>query len=198
MLDYTLNGHQPERMGNHHEAAVPHGAYPCQGEDRWCTIACLTDAHWQALCQVMGQPAWCQEARFATLQGRKAHEEDLEAHLRAWTQGWQAETLMHTLQQAGVPAGVVHTNQGLTEDPQLQHRGHFVYMQHVEMGHHAVQRSEFRLSAAAAEHRWPSPLIGEHTIQVCQEILGMADAEMQALLAEGVLEDSTPWEGGAA
>lgn len=196
MLDYALNGREPERMGNRHVAAAPHGAFPCQGEDRWCTIACMTDAHWQSLCQVMGQPAWAQGERLATLQGRKAHEEMLEAHLTAWTQQWEAEALMHRLQQAGVPAGVVNTNQGVLEDAQLQHRGHFVYLQHPEVGRHPVQRSEFRLSRAAAEHRWASPVMGQHTVEVCQNILGMADDEINALLAAGVLEDSTPLEEG--
>jgi len=105
---------------------------------------------------------------------------------------------MHALQQAGVPAGVVHTNRGVIEDAQLQHRGHFVYLDHPGVGRHPVQRSEFRLSQAAAEHRWAAPLIGQHTAQVCKEILGMSEDEIATLLAEGVLEDSTPPQGGAA
>jgi benzylsuccinate CoA-transferase BbsF subunit len=105
---------------------------------------------------------------------------------------------MHALQQAGVPAGVVHTNQGVLEDAQLQHRGHFVYFDHPGVGRHPVQRSEFRLSRAPAEHRWAAPLIGQHTVQVCKEILGMSEDEIASLMAEGVLEDSILPEGGAA
>ena len=194
MLDYVNNGQEYQRMGNRHPAVAPHGAFPCQGEDRWCTIACTTDAEWQALCQVMGRPAWAQEERFATMRGRKAHEEELEARLSEWTRQWDAVLLMQTLQQAGVPAGVVQTNQGVLEDPQLQHRGHFVYMEHAEVGRHPVQRSEFRLSQAPAEHRWPAPRIGQHTVQVCSEILGMSADEIQALIAEDVLETGGPEE----
>jgi benzylsuccinate CoA-transferase BbsF subunit len=145
----------------------------------------------------MGYPAWTQDDLFATLLGRKAHEDELDARLGGWTQGWEAEALMRTLQQAGVPAGVVHTNQGVIEDAQLKHRGHFVYLDHPAVGRHPVQRSEFRLSQAAAEHRWAAPLIGQHTAQVCKEILGMSEDEIATLLAEGVLEDSAPHEGGA-
>jgi crotonobetainyl-CoA:carnitine CoA-transferase CaiB-like acyl-CoA transferase len=197
MLDCAMHGREPERAGNRHPAAAPHAAYPCQGEDRWCTIACLTDAHWQALCQVMGQPTWAQEARFATLLGRKAHEEALDDLLAHWTRNWEATALMQTLQQAGVPAGVVQTNQGVIEDPQLGYRGHFVYMEHVEMGRHPVQRSEFRLSRAPAEHHWPAPLLGQHTVQVCKDILQMSEDDICALLAEGVLQDSSPVDSPA-
>lgn len=191
MLDYAIHEREPERTGNRHPAAAPHGAYPCQGDDRWCTIACTTEAHWQALRQAMGQPAWAQDERFATLGGRKTHEDELEAHLAQWTQEWQAHALMQMLQQAGVPAGVVQTNKDLFEDPQLAHRGHFVFFEHPGVGRHPVQRSEFRLSRAPAEHRWPAPLLGQHTAQVCTDILGMSDDEIAALMQEGVLEDSS-------
>jgi crotonobetainyl-CoA:carnitine CoA-transferase CaiB-like acyl-CoA transferase len=158
----------------------------------------MTDAEWQALCQVMGQPAWAQEARFATMLSRKAHEDELDARLAAWTSTWDATTLMHTLQQAGVPAGVVHANRDLLADAQLQHRGHFVYMEHPEVGRHPVQRSEFRLSRATAEHRWPAPNIGQHTVQVCKDILGMSDDEITALIEDDVLEVGLPEEPSAS
>ena len=55
--------------------------------------------------------------------------------------------LMQRCRAPGIPAGVVHSNQGVIEDPQLEHRGHFVYYEHPELGRHPVQRSEFRLLA---------------------------------------------------
>lgn len=188
LLDCANNGREPVRMGNRHPAAAPHGAFPCQGEDRWCTIACTTDAEWQALCRVMGTPSWTRDERFATVLGRKAHEDELEHRVGEWTRGRDAHALMHTLQKAGVPAGVVQVNQEVVEDPQLGHRGHFVFMEHPELGRHPVQRSEFRLSRAAAEHRWPAPNIGQHTVQVCEEFLGMSRDEIDALIAEDALE----------
>jgi crotonobetainyl-CoA:carnitine CoA-transferase CaiB-like acyl-CoA transferase len=192
VVEWAMMGRETERCGNRHPSAVPHGVYPCRGDDRWCTIACLSEAHWHALCGVMGHPAWSQEARFATLLARKAHEDALDGLIAEWTQDWDAHDLMHTLQAAGVPAGVVQTNRDVIEDPQLAHRGHFVYLDHPEVGRHPVQRSEFHLSAAAPEHRSPAPLLGQHTAQVCRDILGMSDADIAALMQEGVLEDDTP------
>ena len=95
---------------------------------------------------------------------------------------------MQMLQAAGVPAGVVQINQEVLEDPQLAHRGHFIYMDHTGVGRHPVQRSEFRLSDAQAEHNWPSPRLGQHTIQVCKEILGMSADEITTLIAADILE----------
>jgi len=188
LLDCAITGREPGRMGNRHPAAAPHGAYPCRGEDRWCTIACHSDVDWEAFCRVLGYPAWTQEERFATLLQRKSHEDELDALVGQWTQAWDAYDLMQRLQQVGVPAGVVQTSQDLFEDPQLRHRGHFVMLDHPEMGRHPIQRSEFRLSRAQAQFRSPAPLLGQHTVQVCKEILRMSDEEIAALTEAGVLE----------
>ena len=188
LLDRANNGREGSRTANRHESAAPHGAFPCKGEDRWVTITCMTDAHWLALAQVLGDPAWMRDERFATLLARKRNEDELERLLSETTRGWEAEALMRALQDAGVPAGVVQSNKDVVGDPQLEHRGHFVYYEKPDIGRHPVQRSEFRLSRAAALRNWPSPLIGEHTREVCRDILGMDDAEVEALIAEGVLE----------
>ena len=99
---------------------------------------------------------------------------------------------MRALQAAGVPAGIVNANKDMIEDPQLDHRGHFVYYDKPPLGRHPVQRSEFRLSQAPAACNWPTPLIGEHSRKVCREFLGMSDAEIEPLIAEGVLEVPEP------
>ena len=51
-----------------------------------------------------------------------------------------------------------------------------------------VQRSEFRLSRAEGVHPWPEPDIGTHTVEICTDILGMSREEIDALVAEEVLE----------
>jgi benzylsuccinate CoA-transferase BbsF subunit len=192
LLERLNNGREAGRTGNRHEAAAPHGAFPCRGDDRWITITCMTDAHWLGLQQVLGEPQWMRAERFATLVGRKRDEDELEARLADATREWDAEKLVQALQAAQVPAGLVHSNQGMLEDPQLAFRGHFVHYDKAEIGHHAVQRSEFRLSRAPAARHWPTPFIGEHTRLVCRDFLGMSEAEIEPLIEQGVLEVPSP------
>ena len=188
VLDAANNGRDHKRVGNRHPSVAPHAVYQCQGDNRWCTIACMTEEEWQSLCQIMGHPEWTRDERFATMLGRKTHEDDLDAHIVAWTQDQNEFDLMKTLQAAGVPAGVVSTNEDVINDPQFAHRGYFVYMNHPHVGRHPVQRSEFRLSKTEAEFKWPAPNMGQHTVQVCREILGMGDEEIHRLIEENVLE----------
>ena len=85
---------------------------------------------------------WASQERFATLSGRKAEEDELDQKLGDWTKNWDPRELMDTLQQVGVPAGMLNNSKDLFEDPQLTHRGHFRFLDHPELGVYATDRSE--------------------------------------------------------
>ena len=197
VLDYTVNGREMERKGNRSDYAAPHGTFPCRehppgpdhpGDEAWIAIACFDDAEWQALRLAMGEPAWAQDACFSTLRSRKEHEDELEEGIASWTQSREAPELMRTLQAAGVPAGVVNSTADLFADPQLRARGHWVQMEHPEIGVHSFDAAEIQLSETPATYRSPSPLLGQHTEHVLTELLGMTTREVAALSEEGVLQ----------
>ncbi|MFH0880831.1 MAG: CoA transferase, partial [Lentisphaerota bacterium] len=94
ILDLTVNGREQTRMGNRHPLAAPHAAYQCQGEDRWVDIAVFTDEEWQAFKRVLGEPEWTKEPRFATLTGRKEHEDELNGLVQQWTLNYSPEEVM--------------------------------------------------------------------------------------------------------
>ncbi|HZU05428.1 MAG TPA: CoA transferase [Chloroflexota bacterium] len=187
LLDYTANGHLAERCGNRSEYAAPQGAFPCRGEDAWCTISVTSDAEWVALRRAMGDPPWAADPRFDTLLGRKAHEDELEARLAEWTRERTPQEVMETLQAAGVPAAVVNTMADLYSDPQLTHRGFWWPLPHPELGVFCYESSGFVLSDTPAQPARPSPCLGEHNRYVFCELLGLSEAEYTALLERKVI-----------
>ena len=94
---------------------------------------------------------------------------------------------MQACQAAGVAAGAVRDCRDLFDDPQEAHRGHFVFMDHPEMGRYASDANCFQLSETAPEYR-RAPLLGEHTEYVMRELLGMPESEYRALSDDGVFE----------
>ena len=188
MLDYFVNHRVADRMGNHCPYAVPHNAYRCRGQDRWCTIAVFSDEEWQSFCQVIGNPLWSREPKFATFLSREENEDELDKLIEEWTITHTAEEVMALMQKEGVAAGIVETIQDLYEDPQLKHRNHFWVINHREMGPFSYFGQACKLSRTPAQPRMPSPCLGEHTEHVCREILGMPEPEFDQLLIEGVFE----------
>ncbi len=185
ILDYTVNGREGERRGNHSGHAAPHNAYRCQGDDRWCAISVRSDAEWQALCDAIGRSELARDARFDTLLKRMQHSAALDAVITEWTQSRDARQVMETLQAAGVPAGVVATGRDLHEDPQLGHRKHFITTDHSRMGPYPVDAAAFRISGIEPGVR-PAPLLGEHNEFVARDLLKMSEGEYQELMNAGV------------
>ena len=186
LLDFLANSHEPTRMGNQCPEAAPHAAYRCRGDDRWCVIAVQTEEQWQRFGDVVGLP-WCHDPKFSSLAGRKKNEAELDSLVTRWTEQRDAGEVMRILQDAGIPAGVVNTPEDLLNDPQLGHRGFFVQREHPEVGMLHYQGSPVIMSEAAARVE-RSPLLGEHTEQVCKEILNLSDEEYIELLRDGVFE----------
>jgi|TARA_Y100000310_G_scaffold107719_1_gene106144 benzylsuccinate CoA-transferase BbsF subunit len=129
LLDYFANDSAARPMGNRlpYDAVAPHDCYPCAGaasdaveDERWVAIACMTDAHWQALKHVMGDPEWADEPAFGTAEGRVVGLTRLNAAVADWTRNLDASDVMTRCQRAGIPAGVVQTGADMAEyDPQL-------------------------------------------------------------------------------
>ena len=188
VLDYITSGRIASKCGNNHAFAVPHGAFQCIGDDRWCTIAVFTDDEWKAFCKVLGDPEWAHNSKFSNFLERKKHEDELNLLITEWTKQHTAEQVMHLMQAAGVPAGVVLSPDNLLDDPQWKHRNFFWYLDHPELGNYPHFGESFQLSRTPVAGRMPAPCFGQHTEKVCTEVIHMSDTEFAELLGEGVFE----------
>lgn len=159
-----------------------------ESSDCWIAIAVRDDADWAALCRVIGRESWAADAAMCGSERRRARAPAIERAISDWTGGRTAREAMAALQQAGVPAGVVQTCEDLFADPQLLHRGHWWTMAHAEIGPHAYDAPAWKLSRTPAEPRRAGPALGQHTYEVCRDILGMSNEEIAHLSAEGVFE----------
>ncbi len=187
LLEAGASGQAIGRIGNRDRSAAPHGVFPCRGNDEWCAISVWSDQEWQRLVAAMGSPPWALDPALATFGGRKAREDELERWVSEWTVVFTPEDLADRLQEAGVHAAPVNDMADLFTDPQLVHRGQWWPVDHAEMGHHHHKAPPFLLSDTPAELRLPAPCLGEHTEHVLREIVGLSQAEIDALAAKGGL-----------
>ena len=187
LLEWQINKHLPSRNGNRVPYAAPHGVFRCKGDDRWCAIAVFTDDEWKMVCQVLGNPPWTKDPRFATLQSRKDNEDELERLIAEWTEKHSAEEVMQMMQAAGVAAGVVQDARDILNDPQLKERGFPLPLKHPVLGVFSHPTPGYSLSKTKAKIR-TSPCFGEHTEYVYCQIIGGSDEEFVELVQQGVLE----------
>jgi benzylsuccinate CoA-transferase BbsF subunit len=183
------------RLGTAHLWQAPHNVYPCQGADRWITIAVATDNEWQRLCTAMGTPAWAADARFDTVLGRWQHRQEIDTHLHQWTATHDAQDLMHRLQAHGVPAGAVLTARDLVASPHLRERAYLEVFTNNNAPHAGPRVYAGRPFRKRPEPPIPLRLVsalGQHNRQILQEVAGLSASDMQQLIDAGVLATQPP------
>ena len=174
------------RGGNADPDMAPQGVYACAGDDRWLALTVTDDDCWQRLLQVPGCPDELQDSRFATAAARRSHHIELDALLQSWTQDLDADALMQALQARDIPAGTVRgTAEGLHE-PHLQARNWFQTHHHAELGTHRYNGFLWRFADAPPVSTLAPPRLGEHSRELLAEKLGLSEAEIDQLWAEGV------------
>ena len=188
LLDLTANGRVQQRSGNDHAQCAPHGVFPCRGDDAWIAIAVRDDAAWARLRTVLGSPDWAMDERWNSADARLTGSMRLTQLMALATETWDATDLMEALQAQGVSAGVVQTAADVVDrDPQLAHRGHWVTLDHPEMGEALYNAPPFRSSRITIGLQGPAPMLGQHTREVLRELMDVGDAEYEQLQTEQVL-----------
>lgn len=177
--EQTGSGGKP---GNRSPQRAPLGAYPARGVDQWVAIAVRSDAEWAALAEAAG----ITDPRFATHAGRKAHEDDLDAALSAWTRGQDKRVLADRLAAIGIPAEPVNDGRDVFTDRELIERGHYHPVTHSKLGDTEIPGPPLRFSDSAIRVG-PPPNLGEHNHAVFVDLLGMSEAEVRDLTDAGAL-----------
>jgi crotonobetainyl-CoA:carnitine CoA-transferase CaiB-like acyl-CoA transferase len=178
--------------GNRSEQGAPWGAYPCAGEQQWCVITVQSDAEWKQLCAAMGDAALAADARFAAAAGRIKAQDELDAKLTAWTKTLGKREIAALLQQHRVACGPMLTGTDQLDDPHYQAWNYARWIDQPGLGRMALEGPAFAATGMSDVIVRPCPELGEHTREIARTLLGFSEAQIEALIAEGALEDPPP------
>lgn len=181
LLDYTVNGRVPQLVGNADLQMSPHGVFRAAGDDEWVAIAVRHNDDWRALCAALGRPELADDAQYADAESRRADAEQLHAVITEWTAQRSAFETERILQSLNIPAHVVQTSEMAFADPQLEHRSHFVRLEHPVHGEAVVEAAKGYLSETPAQYRTSAPTIGRDNDEVLRNILGYSDERIAEL-----------------
>jgi crotonobetainyl-CoA:carnitine CoA-transferase CaiB-like acyl-CoA transferase len=170
-------------------AAAPWGLYPCAGDDEWCVVTVRDDDDWRRLREALQDPAWAADGALATAGGRVAQRREIDAQLSSWTRARAPREIAAALQRAGVPAGFMQRPEEYEDDPQFQARDFLRMFEQPGLGPRPVEHAPFRSESIPPPENRPAPEPGEHTREICAELLGLDDGAVDELLAAGAIEE---------
>src|SRR5260370_31970128 len=93
ILEYTMNGREPERTGNPDPGMAPPEIFKWldrpqkvmdQVVDQFVSIVAADDEDWKHLARAIGRPELANDAKFGTFDARKQNEDELEAIIEQW------------------------------------------------------------------------------------------------------------------
>jgi formyl-CoA transferase len=184
--NYFVSGRPPKRMGNAHANLVPYQVFPCADGD--IVIAAGNDNQFQRLCKALGVTDWAVDPRFRTNPDRIRNRHVLIPLLEELTRVLPMADCIARLQATGTPCGPINNLAQVFEDPQVQHRGLKIEVEHPVAGRIPLVRSPAIFSATPSRYDLPPPLLGQHTDEVLREVLGKSEAEVDALVAAAAVE----------
>jgi crotonobetainyl-CoA:carnitine CoA-transferase CaiB-like acyl-CoA transferase len=177
----------PPRTGNSHAglAMAPYNVYPAT--DGWIAIIVVTEDHWDRLLRAMGQEALIGDPRFRSNPDRVTHMAEVDRLVTDWTSRHSRAELEALTRQHGVPAAPVRTLEEVLNDAGMHERGMLRWVDHPEVGRVVLPSTPLRIADAPPPDFAPSPFLNQHEAEILGGMLGLDEAEREAIRAAGGL-----------
>jgi len=201
IAEAQVNGTQRGRNGNFIYGTF--GSDFATSDGRRVMVAALTRRQWRALREATGTVVELAELERSlgldlSCEGdRFRARERIADTLRPWFAARPAAAVGEALDRHGVPWGPYQTFMELVaDDPRCTAANPlFADVEHPGIGRHLTPGVPFTFSHAPNRPPARSPLLGEHTDELLQAILGLSDLELGRLHDGGVIDGPRPTLG---
>ncbi|MGB0747688.1 MAG: CaiB/BaiF CoA transferase family protein [Magnetospiraceae bacterium] len=182
---YFVTGKTPQPVGSGHPNIVPYRSF--ETADGHVIVACLTERFWGNLARALGQPDLIDDPRFQTAAARSANRDALNAIIADTMKTADTETWVEKLTRHDVPHAPLMSVAEALDSVNTKARGMVRTVVHPIAGDVKVVGNPVRQDGVAPPQPTPPPLLGQDTKAVLEEVLGKDRAEIDRLLAAGVI-----------
>lgn len=159
-----------------------------RADDGWFVVQVGREHEFARLADLVGEPGWVDDPRFATRSGWRTHLDEIRAAVDSWARGRTSVQACEALAAAGIAAGPVFSAPQVLADPHLAGRNMLVEVPRHDGGDPAVvPGNPVKLSRMPDEPGGTLPMLGEHTDEVLVDELGLSGEELAALRHDGVI-----------
>jgi len=184
-MNYLATGNSPGRLGNAHPNIVPYQAF--QTADGYIILAIGNDAQFERFCDLANCSELAADERFRSNSNRVKYRETLVPQVVKIMLQKSSVEWLDTLNERGIPCGPINSVEQVFADPQVQHRGMQLELDHPVAGKVASVANPIKLSGTPVEYQQAPPMLGEHTNMVLSSLLGLSDQDLDLLRSRGVI-----------
>ena len=114
-------------------------------------------------------------------------EELTPEFVNKWVKERTTDDVVEILEKTGVPVAAVMDLDEVQASPQAEARGMFVKVDHPTMGEIIEPGFPIKFSETKGDISAPSPLLGEHNVEVYTRLLGYSEEKVEELRKKGVI-----------
>ena len=183
--EYDGAGVVREPSGSTITGIVPTNTYRC-ADGKFIVIGANGDSIFKRLCEQMGRHDMASDSRLADNTGRVKHEAEIDAAIEEWTTALDSSTALAQLEMARVPSGPINSVADMMVDPHFNARGLF---EQVDVNGQSLKIPAMvpKLSETPGRTEWAGPELGAFNREVYVDMLGLSEAELEALEKNGVV-----------
>jgi crotonobetainyl-CoA:carnitine CoA-transferase CaiB-like acyl-CoA transferase len=182
---YLTSGNVPKRQGNAHLQIVPYQLFATA--DGYLVLNVGNDGQWKAFCDAAGAPDLGADPRFATNRQRVELRGELVPKVEALLKQFATSDWERRLSDANVPHAVVRTYADVFRDPQTLARGMKLTVRDPAGNPVELVGNPVHLHGAPVADPTMPPRLGEQTVEVLSELLGLDAGAVAALRERGVV-----------
>lgn len=184
---YFTLGEIPARIGTRHPSSTPFQAFKTANGHVVVAIMGGSTEQWPLFCAAIDHPELMDDERYQSGWGRTQNYDELipiieEAMLTKTNDEWT-----ELLGSMGIPAGPVQNIAEVAVDPQVNSRDMFVDIDHPALGSVRFAGNPIKLSRTPTVSASSPPDLGQHSSEVLAQQLGMTEAQVSELIADGIV-----------
>ena len=183
---YLHSGRNPGRQGWGHDSIPTYRGFDCANGTS-LVITANTERMWRSLCEVLGFPELCEDARFVRNEDRYANRHELWPILEGAFMRRDAACWVPRLHEAAIPVGEINTLAKALSNPQIRERGMVLPLDDGEGNAIGVAGNPVKMSRSEIDgHRYP-PRLGADSAAILREVLDVDEGEIVRLLECGAV-----------
>jgi len=178
--NYLVSGVAPDRLGNSHPNVVPYQTFATL--DGYIIVAVGNDSQFRKLSAAIGKPSLGEDPLYLSNALRVAHRESLVVEIQACMVNQSMDQWLKILESAGVPCGPINTIDRLFADPQTRERG-----TQLDLDGMPLVANPIKYSRSEIDYSIKPAVLGVDTDRVLESALGLDQATIEALRAQGIV-----------
>ncbi len=182
-MNYLVSGHVPARRGNRLPTVYPSDAFRCQ--DGHLMVIVGNDQQFKRFCEAAGIGSLVTDPRFQTNAMRVKHADALSALISQVLATRRVDEWLPLFEKVDVACGPINNIAQVFADPQVVARQMLIELAHPLSGKIPGIANPIRFSESPIQYDRAPPLLGQHTHELLEEVLGLTKSGIAELQASG-------------